>query len=185
MANGGVLAHTDIFQVKANETLQRDLKIRQDNKDVQVIGNFNAEDIYHDTATDSDKSIISTTGRGYYVLGLLTPNQEPTNHALRDIAALKSDFEQWGKSIILLFKNSEEASRFNASELPEMPSTVTYGTDINGAIAAEITEALNIQSNDRPLFIIADTFNRIVFVSQGYTIGLGEQIIDIIHNISE
>ncbi len=185
MANGGVLAHTDIFQVKANETLQRDLKIRQDNKDVQVIGNFNAEDIYHDTATDSDKSIISTTGRGYYVLGLLTPNQEPTNHALRDIAALKSDFEQWGKSIILLFKNSEEANRFNASELPEMPSTVTYGTDINGAIAAEITEALNIQSNDRPLFIIADTFNRIVFVSQGYTIGLGEQIIDIIHNISE
>ena len=27
-----------------------------------------------------------------------------------------------------------------------------------------------------PMFIIADTFNRVVFVSQGYTIGLGEQM---------
>ena len=26
------------------------------------------------------------------------------------------------------------------------------------------------------VFIIADTFNRVVFVSQGYTIGLGEQL---------
>jgi transglutaminase-related protein len=28
-----------------------------------------------------------------------------------------------------------------------------------------------------PIFIIADTFNRIVFLSQGYTIGLGEQLV--------
>ena len=27
-----------------------------------------------------------------------------------------------------------------------------------------------------PIFFIADTFNRVVFLSQGYTIGLGEQM---------
>ena len=27
-----------------------------------------------------------------------------------------------------------------------------------------------------PIFVIADTFNRVVFSSQGYTIGLGEQM---------
>lgn len=185
MANGGVLAHTDIFQVKSDSTTTRDLIIRQDNKSVQVIGNFNAENLYHDNATNTDKSIISTTGRGYYILGLLTPNQEPSNHALRDIAALKSEFEQWGKSIVLLFKNEEEALRFNQAELPGMPKTAIYGTDINGTIASEITDALNLQTNNRPLFIIADTFNRIVYVSQGYTIGLGEQMIDIIHKLSD
>jgi transglutaminase-like putative cysteine protease len=185
MANGGVLAHTEIFQVKNGETVTKDLKLRQDDKAIQVIGNFNAEDLYHDAATNTDKSIISTTGRGYYVLGLLTPNQEPTNHALRDIAALNADFENWGKSLVLLFKDSKEASRFDASQLPALPSTVTYGTDIDGKIAAELTEALNLTSTERPLFIIADTFNRIVFMSQGYTIGLGEQMIDIIHRLSE
>ena len=29
------------------------------------------------------------------------------------------------------------------------------------------------------MFVIADTFNRVVFVSQGYTIGLGEQILKV------
>jgi transglutaminase-like putative cysteine protease len=185
MANGGVLAHTEIFQVKNGETVTKDLVLRQDDKAIQVIGNFNAEDIYHDAATNTDKSIISTTGRGYYILGLLTPNQEPTNHALRDIATFNADFEKWGQSIVLLFKNAEEASRFDASQLPALPSTVTYGTDVDGKIAAELTEALHLTSPERPLFVIADTFNRIVFVSQGYTIGLGEQMIDVIHRLSE
>ena len=31
-----------------------------------------------------------------------------------------------------------------------------------------------------PMFIIGDTFNRVVFVSQGYTIGLGEQLMKVI-----
>ena len=41
-------------------------------------------------------------------------------------------------------------------------------------------------SNDEilPMFIIGDTFNRVVFVSQGYTIGLGEQMMKIIHKLS-
>ena len=34
-----------------------------------------------------------------------------------------------------------------------------------------------------PIFIIADTFNRVVFVSQGYTIGLGEQLMKVIHKL--
>jgi hypothetical protein len=185
MANGGVLAHTEIFQVKNDETVTEDLVLRQDDKAIQVIGNFNAEDIYHDAATNADKSIISTTGRGYYILGLLTPNQEPTNHALRDIATFNADFEKWGQSIVLLFKNAEEASRFDAGQLPTLPATVTFGTDVDGKIAAELTDALHLTSSERPLFIIADTFNRIVFMSQGYTIGLGEQMIDIIHRLSE
>jgi hypothetical protein len=38
-------------------------------------------------------------------------------------------------------------------------------------------------SSQLPVFIIADTFDRIVFISQGYTIGLGEQIKNIINQL--
>ena len=34
-----------------------------------------------------------------------------------------------------------------------------------------------------PIFIITDTFNRVVFVSQGYTIGLGEQLMRTIRGL--
>ena len=39
------------------------------------------------------------------------------------------------------------------------------------------------QRSGLPIFIIADTFNRIVFVSQGYTIGLGEQMMKVINKL--
>ena len=36
---------------------------------------------------------------------------------------------------------------------------------------------MKLQSKTQmPMFIIADTFNRVVFSSQGYTIGLGEEM---------
>lgn len=119
------------------------------------------------------------------MIGLITPNHEPTNHALRDIAALAPEFEKWGRGMVLLFKDDTDASRFDASMLPALPSTATFGIDTDGRIAAEIIGSLGLTEGDRPVFIIADTFNRVVFVSQGYTIGLGDRIIDTVHKLKE
>ena len=52
-----------------------------------------------------------------------------------------------------------------------------YGIDTDG-IAAQIATEMKLGARaPLPLFIIADTFNRVVFVSKGYTIGLGEQLL--------
>ncbi len=185
MADGSVLARIQFFDIVPDKVTEGKLVLRQDDAEVQVLGNFNAENLYHDLATGTDKSIISTTGRGYYILGLLTPNHEPTNHALRDIAAYNDDFEKWGHKMVLLFKDSQDAQRFDASQLPALASTAVYGTDIDGAIAKEIAENMKLTSGDRPVFIVADTFNRVVFILQGYTIGLGEKLIDTIHKLKE
>lgn len=187
MADGGVLAHTTFFNIEAGKETTLPLVLRQDEKGVQVIGNFNAENLYKDLASGEEKSLLSTTGRGYYIVGLLTPNHEPTNHALRDIAALNPEFEKWGRNMILLFKDEQDAQRFDATKsvLPALPSTAVMGIDPEGKIAAEIIESLNLPATERPIFIIADTFNRIVFVSQGYTINLGEQLVDTIHQLKE
>ncbi len=51
------------------------------------------------------------------------------------------------------------------------------------AFGKEIVAAMNLNNSILPVFIIADTFNRIVFVSQGYTIGLGEQLMKVVHGL--
>ena len=54
----------------------------------------------------------------------------------------------------------------------------------NHAIQNEIVAAMKLSNaHQLPIFIIADTFNRVVFVSQGYTIGLGEQLMKVIHKL--
>jgi hypothetical protein len=182
-ANGSVLAHLEFVPVFNGSTTEMNLVMRENKGGVQVIGSFNSENLYNDD-TEGVKSLLSTTGRGYYVIGLVSPNQEPTNHALRDIAARRQELEKWGRKIVLLFKDEEEKARFtNKQEFVGMPNTVVWGTDVDGKINKEIEEAMKLASKDRPVFLIADTFNRVVFMSQGYTIGLGEQLISVIKKL--
>lgn len=184
-ANGSVLAHLQFLPVFNGGITDMNLVMRESKDGVQVIGNFNSENLYKDDI-EGVKSILSTTGRGYYVIGLVAPNQEPTNHAFRDIAARKQDLEKWGRKIVMLFKDDEEKARFtNKSEFTNMPNTVVWGTDVDGKITKEIEEAMKLTSKDRPVFLIADTFNRVVFISQGYTIGLGEQLMSVIKKLEE
>ena len=114
---------------------------------------------------------------------MLGAGQEPTNHALRDIAALGNDFEQWGRKMVFLFPSEEQYKKFNADEFKGLPSTITYGIDVDDSIRKEIVQAMNLNNSILPVFIIADTFNRVVFVSQGYTIGLGEQLMKVVHGL--
>jgi len=184
LANGGVLSQLTFFTIKPGETTTIDLEMRESMDEIQVIGNFNSESVYKPVDSDELKSILSTTGRGYYIVAILGAGQEPTNHALRDIAALGKDFNEWNRRIVLLFPNEEQYQKFRPQEFPGLPSTITYGIDVDGFIQKQIAEEMKLSDKTAlPMFIIGDTFNRVVFVSQGYTIGLGEQLMKVIHKL--
>lgn len=182
MADGTVLSHLEIFTVQKDGLTTIPLVLRQDTTGVQVIGNFNSENIYKPLEGTS-RSLLSTTGRGYYGLALITPNSEPTSHLLNDISAYKEEFEKWGRPLILLFKSEEEAARFNASAFPQLPSTVVFGVDPDGVIAAEIGYNMKADPADTPIVIIADTFNRIVYHTAGYQINSGDRLLETIHKL--
>jgi hypothetical protein len=184
MASGKALVQIRSFTVEANQTTHTTLVIREAGDDVQVIGHMDAEALFKTADGKEETSILHTAGRGYFIIGILGANQEPTNHAMRDIARLKNDFEQWGRSLILLFGSEADWQRFNKNEFGELPSRITYGIDENDHIAGMIASAAKLPNGDAlPVFIIADTFGRIVFVSQGYNIGLGEQLMKVIHKL--
>ena len=175
LANGSVLASNRIFEIKKGQTTTLPLEIRQNTNEVSVIGSFNSESLV--TKDGKEVSLLSQTGRGYYVVGILGVGQEPTNHALHDIEKMKEAFEAWGRPVVLLFESEADAAKFNHDEFPGLPSTVQFALDKDGSVRKQIAREMKLMNEKQmPMFIIADTFNRVVFVSQGYTIGLGEQM---------
>ena len=183
LADGGVMVRCEAFTISPGEDVVRELRIRQDDSAVSVIGSLNAENLYHDISLDTDKSILSTTGRGYYVLGLLSPNHEPSAHALNDMRAVADQLTATGVKIMLLFDTAEAAGRFNHKAFPGLPQNVVFGIDNDGVSRDEIVSSLHLEDVSYPLFVIADTFNRIVWVSSGYTIGTGERLLDILSRL--
>lgn len=185
LAKGNVLARITFFNVTEEkpETVI-DLIMRENKDEVQVLGSFNSESIYQ-TPEGKKESILQTCGRGYYIIGILGTGQEPTNHALRDIAQKAKELEVWGRKMVLLFPDMEQFRKFHSDEFPGLPSNIVYGIDIDGSIQKQIAEEMKLSHrNVLPIFLIADTFNRVVFISQGYTIGLGEQLNKVIHQLT-
>ncbi|MDE6338574.1 MAG: transglutaminase-like domain-containing protein [Muribaculaceae bacterium] len=185
LANGAVLARANFFRSDDQETLAPEMTVRQDTTALQVIGSLDAELTYtplHSTEdsvkTSTEKTILSTTGRGYYVLGLIAPGHEPSAHALNDIASAAEELESTGRKILILFPDAESAKRFRMEDYGKLPPNVVFGID-NGGIAGALCEGLEfppLTSADLPFFVVADTFNRVIFAHRGYTIRLGETL---------
>lgn len=191
-ASGKVLVANRIFKVNPGETTTINLTMRQSDDIVAVIGNFNSESKFQlldkelkPVAGDA-VSILSQTGRGYFVVGLLGVGQEPTNHAMRDIAQMNAALDKWGRPMVLLFENEAEAQKYRQENYGTLPRNIIYGIDKDGSIRHQIAQEMKLQSETQlPIFILADTFNRVVFSSQGYTIGLGEQLHKVINNLDK
>jgi hypothetical protein len=185
MASGNVAATMQIFNVKAGETTTLDLVIRESTEsEVAVIGSFDSESKYNTWPEGKEQSILTQTGRGYFVIGVLGVGQEPTNHALRDIVKMKNELDKWGRPFVLLFPDEAQARKFNVDDYGELPANTAFGIDKDGAILKQIQREMKLPNANLPVFIIADTFNRVVFISQGYTIGLGEQLQQVVMKLN-
>ena len=182
MADGSVLARTTLFTVEENGEKTIPLIVRQDNSGIQVVGSFNSEDLYQGR-DGRIQNLLSTTGRGYYTLIYGKPNHEPTSHVLNDISAVAKDLEADGRKIILLYGDQGQLERAQLERFSDLPSNVVAGCDIDGNILKELEENLHLTEGDLPVVIVADTFNRVVFVSQGYAIGMGEKLMDVLRRV--
>lgn len=177
-ANGSVLAHFAVIPVRPGQRTEAPIVMREDSNALSVIGSFNAENRYTDAATGREQSVLAKTGRGYFVVGLLRANHEPSNHILHDLELLRPELEAWGRPILLLFPTQEELERFNRNraEFSHLPATVSFGVDSGGSARADFFGSGLARAGNYPAIVLADTFNRAVFLTEGYTIGIGEQI---------
>ena len=83
MADGSVLAHLEFFGLKANTAQKQVLRLRDNADELRVIGSFDCEN-YFTNYKGVHKTLLESTGRGYYVVALIRDNHEPSSHILHE-----------------------------------------------------------------------------------------------------
>ena len=142
---------------------------------------MDAEKLYLPEGESSEHSLLSTTGRGYFLLAVMGTTDEPTNHAMRGLNSISNELKAWGRPIIVLNSSAEDAKKLNRNIITSLG--VSYGVDANGKVKQMLCEGCNSTSKTLPVIAICDTFGRIVYFSQGYNTSLGEQIKGVIHKL--
>lgn len=166
LSDGSVPVTMRQFSVREGETTTLDLRITIPEDKLSVIGSFDAETKYRIEPDSEPVSVLSTTGRGFYVIGFLTPRQEPSVHAINDLIAAKAKLESWNRPILLL--TTAEGLGWLKEYSASLPSNIHLGI---------IPDGLDLKGRRMPYFLLADTFNRVFFTTEGYTIGLGDQLV--------
>ena len=185
MSGGNVFTDVEFFTIEEGRTSEVNLVIRDVADQIRVIGSFDSEMKYMSVpsvipAEDRcavEKSVLETTGRGYFAVALVDYGTEPVNHAFMDISAVREELEAWGRPILVVFATEDDLRKFR-SEHFNLPSTVRFGVDKDGRMRKMMASEMKLDNGGRlPLIVMADTFNRVVFFSQGYSIGLGESLV--------
>ena len=186
MSGGNVFADVEFFTVEEGKTTVANLVMRDIKDQIRVIGSFDSEMKYMALegsaenlmeATRVEKSVLQTTGRGYFAVALVDYGTEPSNHAFMDISRAAAELEAWGRPLLIIFATEDDCRKFRAQDF-DLPSTVHYGIDADGKMRKMIASEMKLDKNGRlPLVVMADTFNRVVFFSQGYNIGLGDSLV--------
>ncbi|MDR2293258.1 MAG: transglutaminase domain-containing protein [Prevotellaceae bacterium] len=184
LANGSVLGRLSFFTVENGKTSHVSLTVRNAEDELQIIGNINPETKFM-SKNNSEVSIIQTAGRGYFILAMIETHKEPSNHALTELCAAAAEYEKWGRPMIFLFPDEKQLKTFTVDEFENLPSGIVFGYDINYEVYSMLKTSLSLTSDNLPLFIVADSFGRTVFFSQGYRIGLAEQLMNVIRKLQK
>ncbi|MCR5646391.1 MAG: lipoprotein [Bacteroidales bacterium] len=161
LEDGTALTHSEFFTIKAGDTTMINLILRQPKVEMEVLGQLNVRPEFVE---------------GSYILGYLDQGSEPTTHAMQDIATFRKEFEEIGIPMLFVFGDDEEYQKFFLKGFKDLPDNISPYIDEDGALWEELFESLQLNEKTLPVFVIVNERNEVVFLKQGYTIGLGEQL---------
>lgn len=187
LANGGVLAHVEFFNVAKDQTTELPLVMRQETDEVQVLGFINAETpVFLPVGAAEPATLLSATGRGYFIAAILGDGDEPTNHALRDFGYIEKELLDWNRKIVFLSAKQDGVERLQTKYqeyLAPLAPIACYGADCQQQTLNMILEAVHVDRSALPVVIVADSFGRVVYFSQGYNTSMGAQIKQVISKL--
>ena len=83
----------------------------------------------------------------------------------------------------MLFPSQEDYANFDRKAYEDLPSNVLFGVADPETVASMHIEELTHGSEELPILMLCDTFNRVVWFRQGYNIGLADQLMDALRKI--
>ena len=163
MADGSVLTHIEFFPIEENKTTEVNFVLRKADNKVSVIGSMNPEMKF--LKDGKEVSILSQTGRGYFLVCCLGYKDEPTTHAVRQLTAIADAINKKELKVVAL-----------GQAQPQNINGLITGTDKDGEVMKMLMNGCKKEGAILPVIALCDSFGRIVYYSQGYNTSLGEEL---------
>ena len=169
--DGTVLNRMEFFTVKAGERVTKEiilLPLVPRNENAGALPKLPEGFEIMDGVELSDYA-----GETGCILAFLGPHREPAKHLVKEMLEHSAAFRKWGGMTFAV--TTDPANR----ELNRLPNTDVTGIAAGRQDPAEkvLAQTLKLDKYEYPLVAVVDKRGRILFHSNGYSIGLAEQLL--------
>jgi hypothetical protein len=191
--NGGVLIRQTFFDLKENESRVVPLAMRPSKPPPEPYGKMDL-DVALPSIPLAEPGAEWEEGRPYSLKGLangvglvlvwLGDGDEPTRHVMSDLERLREAIEKWGGGLAFCLQELPKGGQGHLAKMRDMARQTRLLLDGGDLLLADTLAAIKRQPTDRrPIVLCASKEGNVIYYSEGYKIGAGEQVLKAIRNM--
>jgi hypothetical protein len=168
LPGGTVLANLDFFSLSGDKKAEETITLRKNLLPLPVYGKL-------------DPSLIfPAPGPAGAIIAYIEPGKEPSRHFIADLLQKKDEFSAWKGIIILVLPGTAEKEGFLKQYRQQLPSNTVY-TEIQSFVhETDFTKFMKAANGSLPLVAYITSAGDVNYLSEGYRIGLGDDLLNII-----
>ena len=169
-----IYVQLSFFSLAAGEKKKVEVNLRPAEAASEYTGTINIEAIKALLPQETKSKITFKNG---LILAWIEPDQEPTRHVFTDLPPVKQELDKWGGWFVFMTGSEASSRSFDADQLTGLPEKSLFTSDPNleklkGAVSLSPAPQMRL-----PFIVLADKNGKVLFVSSGYRIGIGEQLL--------
>jgi hypothetical protein len=175
--DSNILSSLDFFEIMEGEHKKISVNLRKDDIKNKPLGTVNVTRLLTLMDDEMDK-FKSMAGRNT-ILFWLESDKEPSKHVINDLLSVQRELT--GKGAACLFYNVGGTSL--SPEIKEkLPYNSLYGDDSDHDILKKEIHCTGLSLDIFPVVMFVNTNGEIIYLSQGYHIGTGEEILKLLNS---
>ncbi len=174
MADGSVLSQFEFFNIYEHKTANIEVTLRKSSAKISVLGKLNEVNNF---IKKQKKNACTISNKTYKILLWYRPNNEPSKHAIEDIVKARAMLNKNNVELWLIGDQEYIQEELDPKYFSKLLNKSIFYTDLNLNLLHTAEKNTKIKfGNEYPFMILLNTNNEIIFKSEGYSIGIGEDI---------
>lgn len=176
---GDVLSRMEYFEVKEGEKLTKEIVLRplSPKEEKATYGILNpATEVVEGMATLADYA-----GEKGMMLLFLGDYREPSKHLVKELQELKGPLAKWGGMVYLVAPEGAKAISWDLPNTDCVLGDAQHPDPLETALLQTLKNSVQLDfKNDYPLVAVVNNRGEVLFHSEGYKIGLAEQLLKVV-----
>lgn len=177
-SDGSVVCSFSYFRVGMNREVKVPVKIVPAGRQAGVLGKADMKAGFIGLGDNKPAELNQFANASGIVVALIDPGKEPTKHLMEDLKTVRIPMDKWGGQFVFIIARDKLPDNFSKSVYSDLPEKSVFGYDNESEIAASVKTVCSINGMPRlPLVVLINPEGLIVWSSEGYNIGLGDQLV--------